>query len=38
MYVIFQNFFIFILSLFLLIGIIGSFQENLKKLLIYTII
>lgn len=38
MYVIFQNTFIFILNLFLIIGIIGSFQENLKKLLVYTII
>jgi len=38
MYVIFENVFIFILSLFLLIGIIGSFQENLRKLLTYTII
>ena len=38
MYVVFQNILTLVLSLLLIIGIVGSFQENLRKLLIYTII
>lgn len=38
MYVVIQNGLVLLLGLFILIGIMGSFQENLRKLLTYTLV